>query len=183
MAVHKQLLQVSSPATDLRLSAGACVRRRCGIGFRTPFLASPSPGVATRSQVRGTSHSARGRLDYAELRARIPIRSMLDRIGYTPLRIRGDQWRGACPLPTHPRPTPGETCFSVNVQLSCYNCFRCHSAGDQIRFWAVFKQLELYQAGLDLCHAFQLHELLPPSRICNSKTPPRQATPPATPGS
>ena len=110
-------------------------------------------------------------LDYAALRSRIPIRAILDRIAYAPLRVRGDQWRGGCPLPTHPQPAPGETCFSVNLQQNCYNCFRCHSGGDQIKFWATFKQLDLYQAGIDLCHEFRLFDLLPSSQTRNSKTP------------
>ena len=185
MAVHQQFLQVSSPATDPRLSASADIRGRRGIRSSggAPFLASRSPGMAGRCQVGSNGPSARRGLDYAELRSCTPIRTMLDRIAYTPLRICGDQWRGGCPLPSHPRPKPGETCFSVNLQLSCYNCFRCGSAGDQIKFWAALKQLDLYEAGLDLCHEFQLPELLSSSGTCNPKTPFHPATPPATRGS
>lgn len=80
----------------------------------------------------------------------------MERIHYEPLVIRGDQWRGLCPLPNHPLTKASERSFSVNLQRNIYGCFGCHSAGNQIDLWAELRQLPLYQAARDLFQEFHI---------------------------
>ena len=108
-------------------------------------------------------------LDYAALRARIPIRTVLQQCNYVPLRIRGDQWRGACPL--HGSLHSRERCFSVNLRKNTFRCFHCHAKGNQLDLWTRFIKLPLYPASLDLCARLAIEPpRLPHSR--NSKNRP-----------
>ena len=94
------------------------------------------------------------RLDYRALRAQIPIRALLAELHYAPLRIRGDQWRGPCPLHcSHDRSDP---CFSVHVRKHVFFCHRCGRGGNQLDLWAMATQRSLYQASLNLCHRLNL---------------------------
>jgi len=131
--------------------------------------------------IRSHPLEPRGGIDYAALRAQVSIREILARIHYEPLTIRGDQWRGPCPLPNHPTSRTREPTFSVHVGRSIYHCFRCHSRGDQIAFWAAFKQIPLCQAGRDLCREFHVDAFTLKTR--NSQQPPQGTSNPATPGS
>lgn len=135
-----------------------------------------------RSQQTGRTLSPQSTgIDYAALRAEVSIRRILERINYRPLVIRGDQWRGLCPLPNHPPTKARERSFSVNVQRNVYRCFRCHSAGNQLDLWAQLTQLPLYDAARELCLEFTLAAIKP--ETCNSQIPPHGTTGPATPGS
>jgi DNA primase len=108
-------------------------------------------------------------LDYAALRARISIHTVLQQCNYAPLLIRGDQWRGACPL--HGSQSPRDHCFSVNLRRNVFHCFRCHAKGNQLDLWARFTKLPLYDASLDLCARLGIEPpRFPSSR--NSKTGP-----------
>jgi DNA primase len=127
-------------------------------------------------------------IDYQQLRARVSIRDVLERIAYEPLIMRGEQWRGACPLPIHALPIhglgkPDKTYFSANLQRNGYQCFGCGSSGNQIDLWAALKQLTLKQAGFDLCCEFQHLDLIRYLETCNQKPAPIPTTPPATLGS
>jgi DNA primase len=93
-------------------------------------------------------------LDYRALRALIPIRQVLDLLGWSPQTMRGDQWRGLCPL--HDSPTGGSVPFSVNVAKNTYQCFRCEARGNQLDLWAAYTHLPLKPACLDLCHCLRL---------------------------
>ena len=119
-------------------------------------------------------------VDYAALRAEVSIRWVLERIHYQPTRIRGDQWRGDCPLPNHPPNASREPTFSVNVERNIYHCFACHSAGNQLDLWAELRQLTLNEAGRELRQQFGFALTNPKSR--NAQTRTRGTTPPATPG-
>lgn len=108
-------------------------------------------------------------LDYAALRARTPIQTVLQQCHYVPLLIRGDQWRGPCPL--HGAPQSRDRCFSVNVRKSVFHCFHCHAKGNQLDLWARLTSLPLYDASLDLCARLGIEPpQLPSSR--NSKSQP-----------
>ena len=93
------------------------------------------------------------RLDYRALRALIPIRAVLEQLHYVPLRIRGDQWRGPCPL--HGSEDTSD-CFSVQVRRHVFFCHGCHRGGNQLDLWAAAIQLPLYPASLTLCHRLHL---------------------------
>jgi len=93
-------------------------------------------------------------LDFAETRRRISIRQVLELIGYQPCRTAGHQWRGPCPIcQPSPRLTPGQyaRCFSANVRVNLFQCFRCHRSGNALDLWVDLTGLPLYQATLDLC--------------------------------
>ena len=108
------------------------------------------------------------RLDYRALRAQIPIRTVLEELHYVPLRIRGDQWRGPCPL--HGSQDTSD-CFSVQIRKHVFFCHGCHRGGNQLDLWAMATRRPLYQASLNLCHRLNL---VPPllSALRNPKNRP-----------
>ena len=106
------------------------------------------------------------RLDYRALRALIPIRAVLEELHYAPLVIRGDQWRGLCPL--HGSQDSSDPCFSVHVRKHVFFCHRCHRGGNQLDLWAAAIHLPLYSASLNLCQ--RLH--LTPPLLSEIRNPP-----------
>jgi DNA primase len=103
------------------------------------------------------------RLDYAALRAQIPIRRVLQQRNYVPLTIRGDQWRGVCPIHD---PLTAQACdFSVNVRKDVFRCFHCGAQGNQLDLWSLLTDRPLYEASLDLCRRLGIKPpQLPPLR-------------------
>jgi len=91
------------------------------------------------------------RLNYAAIRAQIPIRRVLELLDWKPTRRRGDQWRGQCPLlcssGSNRKPR-----FSVHVSRHLFQCFTCHHCGNQLDLWAAATTKPLHPATLDLCH-------------------------------
>lgn len=108
-------------------------------------------------------------LDFVALRAAISFSQILRDLDYQPVSIHGSSWRGPCPL--HAPFASSERCFSVNVERSVYQCFRCGAKGNQLDFWAAFRGLPLYEAALDLCHR---HGVTPPYRSLPLSKPQRQ---------
>lgn len=105
-------------------------------------------------------------LDYRALRALIPIRQVLDQLGWSPRTLCGDQWRGLCPL--HDVSSGEDPSFSVNVARSIFRCFRCEARGNQLDLWKAHSHLPLKRASLDLCRRLGV---TPPylSGVSNSK--------------
>lgn len=69
-------------------------------------------------------------LDNRAIRKRIPIRRVLDLLGYKPVFQRSPQWRGPCPMCGAGRAQdPG---FSVHVSRNLFRCFRCGRSGNQL---------------------------------------------------
>jgi hypothetical protein len=95
-------------------------------------------------------------LDYAALRAAVPVRSVLALLAFEPSSMRGMQWRGACPLPGHDSSRTGRNTFSVNVQHDLFNCHACKIGGDQLNLWATVHECTTYEAALDLCRRLNL---------------------------
>lgn len=110
-----------------------------------------------------------GQLDYALIRRQIPIRRVLELLGWEPATRRGARWRGPCPfcrssqgsrpepqrradIEQSPRGPQQDRCFSVEAQRNLFHCFHCHSGGNQLDLWAAATHLPLYAATLDLCH-------------------------------
>jgi len=116
-------------------------------------------------------------LDYRALRAQLPIQAVLELLNYVPQQIRGDQWRGPCPLHGERAQNRSESCFAVNVRKQVFFCHRCRRGGNQLDLWAAATQLPLYQAALGLCQRLRLAPPLLPS-IGNPKTPRPEPTPP-----
>jgi hypothetical protein len=62
-------------------------------------------------------------IDFDVVRQRVSMAEVLRLLEFVPTRVRGDQMRGPCPVHGS---TSGRSCsFSVNVQRSRYQCFRC----------------------------------------------------------
>jgi DNA primase len=112
-------------------------------------------------------------IDYAALRAQIPMSRVLELLGFRPARAGGPQLRGPCPLPNCPPVRPPR--FSVNLQRHIYQCFACGSAGNQLDLWAAAHQLSLPAAAVHLCRVTQIPV---PRRLTASATrpSPRSAT-------
>ena len=98
-------------------------------------------------------------LDYAALRAAIPLEQVLRLLDFRPAVIRGRRWRGACPL-HEPRETDS-TCFSADLDRHLFRCFRCQAGGNQLDLWTAHTGLPLYEAALNLCRR---QHLTPPKR-------------------
>ncbi len=80
------------------------------------------------------SHPDLAPIDYAALRAQIPMSQVLEQLGFGPLRGRSPQLHGHCPLRHCPAVFPPR--FSVNLQRHVYRGFACGSAGNQLDLWA-----------------------------------------------
>jgi DNA primase len=101
-------------------------------------------------------------LDFAHLRAQLPLERVLDHLGVlSQLRGRGAQRRGPCPI--HRGDGRGRT-FSVNLAENMYQCFEatCQSKGDVLDLWAAVHHLSPREAALDLVRTFDL-EAVPAS--------------------
>ena len=104
------------------------------------------------------------RLDYAAIRERISIRQVLELIDYHPHHMRGDQWRGLCPLCSqssriakrHDHSHSSVRDFSANVRKNVFQCFRCQRSGNSLDLWAAITGSQLYQATLDLCEKLNI---------------------------
>lgn len=108
-------------------------------------------------------------INYAAVRQRIAVRRVLDLVEYGPTSIRGDQWRGPCPIADHASARDRDRCFSVNLTRSVFRCFRCARSGNQLDLWAAITRQPLYLATLDLCRRIGIEvPRIPPNR--NSQT-------------
>ena len=119
------------------------------------------------------SHPDLAPIDYAALRAQIPMSQVLEQLGFGPLRGRSPQLHGHCPLRHCPAVFPPR--FSVNLQRHVYRGFACGSAGNQLDLWAAAHQLSLPAAAVHLC---RVTETPVPRR--QTASPPQQSTRPTT---
>jgi DNA primase len=90
-------------------------------------------------------------IDFNRLRAEITMEQVLNLLDFEPASRLGSQWRGPCPV--HQSTSSGSRSFSVNLHTRRYYCHKCHSQGNPLELWAEIKQLPIYDAAIDLCHA------------------------------
>ena len=109
------------------------------------------------------------RLDYSAIRSRIPIRRVLELLGYQAVLQRGPQWRGPCPICSDHVGTAKQPCFSVHVGRDLFQCFECQRSGNQLDLWAYLSGLSLHPATLDLCHRLDVE----PITLANPQPPNR----------
>jgi hypothetical protein len=120
----------------------------------------------TRHEQMETRDPSRPAIDFAAVRAAIPIAQVLELLGFTPQCDRAGQQRGACPLHGSTRGTA--RCFSVNTQANAFHCFKCGRSGNALELWAAANRLSLYDAALDLCQRLGIAlPLLPPPIAAN----------------
>jgi transposase len=113
-------------------------------------------GAATVADALPAVDGAGVWLEFAHLKAQLPMSRVLDHLGLTGrLKGSGSQRRCACPI--HRGDGRGRT-FSVDLEANVYQCFdaRCGSKGDVIDLWAALGQRDVRAAALDLVHIFGL---------------------------
>lgn len=88
-------------------------------------------------------------VDFALVRANIPIARVLELVGFVPAARTGNQLRGSCPL--HRSTSTNSRTFSVNLDTGRFQCFKCKAAGGQLELWAAIHDISVYEAAIDLC--------------------------------
>lgn len=124
-----------------------------------------------------SNRQARLLIDFRLLRQQVSLRQLLNHLSYRPTIVRGNQWRGHCPL-HDPQGVGDRRCFSAHLSRNGYRCFECQSAGNVLAFWMTYRGLPIYPAACDLCAALQLE--IPVIR--NSQIQALGTTPSATHG-
>jgi DNA primase len=87
-------------------------------------------------------------IDFALFRSRMTMQQVLGLLQFVPVRRRGDQLRGPCPV--HGSSSPTSHSFSVHLRKNAFRCFTCGAAGNQLDLWAAVQGLSTYDAALDL---------------------------------
>lgn len=100
-----------------------------------------------RRQCQATVTS-RPSIDFAAVRAAVSLAAVLDLLGCSGAR-RGAQQRGPCPL--HGSTAGTSRCFSANLALHTFHCFKCGRSGNALDLWAQATQQSPYDAAIDLC--------------------------------
>ena len=107
------------------------------------------------------SLSARPALDFAAVRAAISMASVLDLLGFV-AHSGGVQQRGPCPL--HGSTSGTSRVFSAHLTKHTFHCFKCQRSGNALELWAAARQLNVYDAALELCQRLNIPvPTLPPS--------------------
>jgi DNA primase len=96
-------------------------------------------------------------VQFAKVRALIPMVEVLTLIGFVPCEASGDQVRGPCPV--HGSTGPTSRSFSANLKRHIYRCFKCGSCGNPIDLYRSVTGLSLLEAAIALCE--QLHREIP----------------------
>jgi hypothetical protein len=133
-------------------------------------------------------------VNFRELKAAVPIRSVLERYGFLEsLRERGESLSGACPL------CRGETSFRASLEKNCFHCFRCEAGGNMLDLVAAVEDRSVRDAAVMVAEWFGVATSAPgkpkpartgrrteqsakPPDTAESQTPPKQeATMPSEP--
>ena len=102
-------------------------------------------------------------IDYRRLRQLVSMAKVLELIDFRATQRRGPQLRGPCPIPGCPSTSDPD--FSVALDRQVYQCFACHSEGNQLDLWVAMQRLPLHPASIALCHAANITPpWLPPYR-------------------
>lgn len=95
-------------------------------------------------------------IDFAAVRAAVPLLDVLQLLKFQPVQQRGDRLRGPCPLGCESSPRD----FAAYLDTNSYYCFSCHRGGNQLDLWAAVQRLCLYDAADDLCRRLNIE--IPP---------------------
>jgi len=93
-------------------------------------------------------------LDFTAVRAAVTMAAVLQLLGFEPLSTQGAQQRGPCPL--HGSASGTARCFSANLDLNAFRCFKCGRSGNALDLWAHTHQQTAYDAAVDLCARLNL---------------------------
>ena len=104
-------------------------------------------------------------VNFRELKAAVPIRSVLERYGFLEsLRERGGSLSGPCPL------CHGESSFRANAEKNCFHCFRCEAGGNMLDLVAAVEDRPVRDAAVLVAEWFKV-ETSRPERA--ARRPPR----------
>jgi putative transposase len=123
--------------------------------------------ILRQSPHDGAAASSRPSIDFAAVRALVPLAEVLALLQFTPNRTRGAEQRGPCPVHGSSAPSRSQ-CFSANVHDNICRCFKCGFGGNALDLWAKATGLSVYDAALDLCQRL--------GRPVPTKTGPRPTT-------
>jgi len=104
-----------------------------------------------RCQPRVTPHPE---IDFAAVRAAVPLATVLGLLGFQALSTQGAQQRGPCPL--HGSTAGTSRCFSVNLDQQIFHCFKCHRSGNALDLWRQAQRQTPYDAALELCQRLNI---------------------------
>lgn len=122
-------------------------------------------------QIEAQPDASRPAIDFAAVRAAIPIAQVLALLGFTPRSDYDGQQRGPCPL--HGSTHSTAKCFSVNTKMHTFHCFKCNRSGNALDLWAAANRLSIYDAALDLCQRLNITlPLLSPPQPANREEEP-----------
>lgn len=93
-------------------------------------------------------------IDFAELRRRVTLTQVLERVGFRPVSRRGDQLRGPCPL--HGSTARRSRSLAVHVGKQCWYCFHCHRGGNALDLYLAVTGLRVHEGALRLCTTLNL---------------------------
>jgi transposase len=117
-----------------------------------------NPLAATPVLASTAADTAAPWIDFAHLKAQLPLQRLLEHLGlFADLRGRGSQRRGPCPIHGQDGHRTGRP-FNVNLSKNVFQCFdpQCRIKGDVIDLWAALKGLSLRAAALELLQTFHL---------------------------
>jgi transposase len=115
---------------------------------------TPTPPPVKSSAANGP---ARPKVDFAFLRQQVSLEQVLRHLGlFDPLRGRGLQRRGPCPI--HGQPNDTQPTFSAHLGKHIFQCFHadCGAHDNVLDLWAAIHKLPLYEAALHLAETLQL---------------------------
>src|SRR5206468_5339269 len=110
-----------------------------------------------RRQLRQAEHerscqptvSDRPAIDFAAVRALVTMAAVLELLGFQARSQQGAQQRGGCPL--HGSTSGTSRCFSANLDLHLFHCFKCGRSGNALDLWAQVTKQTPYDAAIELC--------------------------------
>lgn len=108
---------------------------------------SLGPGASLKRAANLVAEHSGG-IDYAALRALVPISAVLQLLEFRPSARLGKQLRGPCPI--HGASSPLSRSFSVNLSRNVFRCFsgKCRAQGNQLDLWALTQNLPLHAASI-----------------------------------
>jgi hypothetical protein len=127
-------------------------------------------GAAVKQPGAAVAHGSPARLDFAAIRAQVPLEQVLSHLKVLPLlKGSGPQRRGPCPV--HDPAGRSRRSFSVNLEKNVFQCFHppCAAHGNVLDLWAAVHQLPLREAAEDLARTFHLERS--PSTATEKRNP------------
>jgi putative transposase len=113
---------------------------------------------------------ARPLIDFAAVHAAITMTAVLQLLGFQPQSTHGAQQRGPCPL--HGSTAGTSRCFSANLELHTFRCFKCGNSGNALELWARATRLSMYDAAIDLCQRLAIPLPMLPAATRNGEEEP-----------